>query len=178
MFCSNCGKEISIGNICSKCGMKSEPLRAFKKLDLPVKNNQENQPQNTEIIREKVIYKSNPRQRKYICMLTALVITFALISIVALIYSYKANNKLKELQSSEQFPISENSYNISGSIERDDNDYAFISLTDTLNVDINNKHYKISKIYLSPDIYIEDINADIEGKIYKLSDDVFMIIQN
>lgn len=125
-----------------------------------------------------MIYKRDPRQKKNICILAASVIIFALISIVSLIYSYKMNDKLKELQSLKRFPISENSYNISGSIEWDDNNYAFISLTDTLNVDINNKHYKISKIYLSPDIYIEDINADIEGKIYKLSDNVFMIIQN
>lgn len=44
MFCSNCGRKISVGNICNECGMKSEPLRAFKKLDLYIENNQKNQP--------------------------------------------------------------------------------------------------------------------------------------
>lgn len=180
MFCSNCGKKISAGNICPECGAKSESLRSFKKLDIntDIYNNQITEQQKTPIIREKIIYKNDSRQRKSICVLSAFVILFILITIIALIYSHGTSNKLKELQSSELIPVSEDSYNISGAIERNSNDYAFVILNNALSFEINNEQYETHEIYLSPDTSIIDGNAEFEGRICKLSDDMFMIIPN
>lgn len=172
MFCSNCGKKITaMATVCNNCGTQNEPLRSFKKLDLDV--GQENQQQNTETIREKVIYRNNPRQRKIIYILCALLMILTSIFITNFIHIRRTSTAIKDT-----LPVSEEDYHILGSIEPAENNYVFVRTEEYIKFNINGQSYETDKIYLAPDIDVTEDSIDTRGRISKISDDVFMLIEN
>lgn len=172
MFCSNCGKKITaMGTVCNNCGTPNEPLRSFKKLDLDV--GQQNQQQNTEIIRERVVYRDNPRQRKIIYVLFALLVLLVLIFTIMFIHIRRIITTIKA-----DSPITEEYYHITGSIESSENNYVFVKADEDFKFNINGQTYETDKVYLAPDISVTEDSIDVRGRISKISEDVFMLIEN
>ena len=74
--------------------------------------------------------------------------------------------------------VSEEYYHISGSVELVENNYAIVKPEEPLEFNIDGKSYETDKIYLAQNISFTEDSIDVSGRICKLDDNVFMLIEN